>query len=60
MPEQSHWWLAAGVILIGAGFPFAINSTDGRRALRPTDAVNSDAVPAKPADGEECLRELPI
>lgn len=29
MPEQSHWWLAACVILIGAGFPFAINSIFG-------------------------------
>lgn len=29
MPEQSHWWLAAGGLLIGTGFPFAINSIFG-------------------------------
>ena len=29
MPEQAHWWLPAWVILIGAGFPFAINSIFG-------------------------------
>ena len=29
MLERSHWWLAAAVILIGTGIPFAVNETFG-------------------------------
>jgi hypothetical protein len=29
MLERSHWWLAAGAILIGTMVPFAVNETFG-------------------------------